>query len=241
MPYSDKTVQRGIQNPLKAAHRLCAMGSSKGLWFQRLPLREKVLRQKLTDPDRAKAQPPPRGGPERDSSPQQRFMTSEMPRGRVLHAVAEDPQAKPIDLVLAVADRVVFLDGFVQTLQQRRHLARIAAREAGVAKVINRLKVVAPPGQSDEDIEAELRRALRALVPAADDCGLSVEVRQGVAQLKGVLPGKERRRRIKAAAAAVAGVAGIRDQIVSAGDEGWCKNKVANRQNSGARSARRKN
>lgn len=222
MNCSDKSLQCRVQRRLKAEYRRFAARDAKGLRLWRLPLAAKGHRQKAAKPYGAEEHGPPLDRPQGDSPHQrQRPVANDMLRSRVLQAFAENPQLAPIDLVLAVADGVIFLDGFVQNLKQRRRMERLAAREEGALKVINHLKVVAPPGQSDEDIASELRRVLRPLLPSAGS-GLRVEVRQGVAKLKGTLCGRRSSRRIKDAAASVAGVSGIRDQIMTVADKGRC-------------------
>ena len=56
----------------------------------------------------------------------------------------------PVDLVLAVSEGVVFIDGFVETPKEKRRIDKIAARERGVLEVHNNLTVVPVQLKGDE-------------------------------------------------------------------------------------------
>jgi osmotically-inducible protein OsmY len=78
--------------------------------------------------------------------------TDEAIRARIQAALSLVDIGKPVDLVLAVSDGVVFIDGFVESLQDKKRIEHIAAQESGVLEVHNNLVVVASPGRLDEHI-----------------------------------------------------------------------------------------
>ena len=64
-------------------------------------------------------------------------------------------------LVLAVSEGVVFIDGFVETLKEKRRIGKIAARERGVLEVHNNLTVVSVRVKNDEDHTERIRSGTR--------------------------------------------------------------------------------
>ena len=61
--------------------------------------------------------------------------TDEAIRARILAALALRPEMKPTDLVLAVSNGIVFIDGFVETLNAKLHIHKLAEDESGVLEI----------------------------------------------------------------------------------------------------------
>jgi osmotically-inducible protein OsmY len=81
--------------------------------------------------------------------------TDEAIRARIRATLLLESDIVPVDFVLAVSEGVVFIDGFVETLKEKRRMGKIAARERGVLEVRNNLTVA--PGQVKGD-EAHTER-----------------------------------------------------------------------------------
>jgi osmotically-inducible protein OsmY len=72
-------------------------------------------------------------------------------RARIQAALLLESDIVPVDLVLAVSEGVVFIDGFVETLKEKRRIGKIAAQERGVLEVHNNLTVVPVLVKGDEE------------------------------------------------------------------------------------------
>jgi osmotically-inducible protein OsmY len=87
--------------------------------------------------------------------------TDEAIRARIRATLLLESDIVPVDFVLAVADGVVFIDGFVETLKEKRRIGKIAARERGVLEVHNNLTVVPVPVKGDEEHTERIRNGTR--------------------------------------------------------------------------------
>jgi osmotically-inducible protein OsmY len=148
--------------------------------------------------------------------------TDEAIRARIRAMLLLESDVVPVDFVLAVADGVVFIDGFVETVKEKRRIGKIAARERGVLEVRNNLTVVPGRVQSDEDLTERIHAALESdeLRGIRGINGVSVQVERGVAVLTGTVVSLEARRVVNDAAASVLGVRGVRDNLEVAGRGG---------------------
>lgn len=142
--------------------------------------------------------------------------TDEAIRARIQATLSLESELIPADLVLAVADGTVFIDGFVETLQEKRRVDEIANRERGVLEVLNNLTVVPGQVKSNEHLTERIQAAL-----IGDELGdiksVRVYVEQGVATLTGTVASLESRRRVNDAVASVSGVLDVRDDLVVTG------------------------
>jgi osmotically-inducible protein OsmY len=77
--------------------------------------------------------------------------TDEAIRARIQAALSLYQDCRPVDLVLAVADGVVFIDGFVESLKDKKRITSIAAKERGVLDVHNNLVVIDSPDRKDKE------------------------------------------------------------------------------------------
>lgn len=145
--------------------------------------------------------------------------TDEAIRARIQAALSLDSVRRPVDLVLAVADGVVFVEGFVETLTDKRQVEGIAARQSGVSEVRSNLAVVPSMDRHDDRIAADVIGALKSDGPPSQG-SVSVQVEMGVVTLKGAVPGETVRRRVNEAAASVNGVVEVRDQLRSSAGSG---------------------
>jgi osmotically-inducible protein OsmY len=148
--------------------------------------------------------------------------TDEAIRARIRAMLLLESDVVPVDFVLAVADGVVFIDGFVETVKEKRRIGKIAARERGVLEVRNNLTVVPGRVHSDEDLTERIHAALESdeLRGIRGINGVSVQVERGVAVLTGTVVSLEARRVVNDAAASVLGVRGVRDNLEVAGRGG---------------------
>ncbi len=142
--------------------------------------------------------------------------TDEAIRARIRATLLLESDIVPVDFVLAVADGVVFIDGFVETLKEKIRLGKIAARERGVLEVRNNLTVVSGQVKGDEDLTEKIQAALES-----DAVGgiksVSVQVKRGVATLTGTVASLEIRRLVNDTVASVLGVRDVRDNLDVAG------------------------
>lgn len=145
--------------------------------------------------------------------------TDEAIRARIQAALSLDTVRRPVDLVLAVADGMVFMEGFVETLTDKRQVEDIAARQSGVSEVHNNLTVVPSIDRHDDQIAADVRGAMQSDGAPAQG-SVSVQVEMGVVTLKGSVPGEAARRRVKEAAASVSGVVEVRDRLRASAGSG---------------------
>ncbi|MFY9706945.1 MAG: BON domain-containing protein [Desulfobacterales bacterium] len=138
--------------------------------------------------------------------------TDEAIRARIRAALLLESDIVPVDFVLAVSDGVVFIDGFVETLKEKRRVGKIAARERGVLDVRNNLTVVPGQDQGDGDLTERIQAALEGDEPGSiKSVGFRVE--RGVATLTGTVASWESRRRVNEAVASVSGVIDVRDNL----------------------------
>jgi osmotically-inducible protein OsmY len=133
-------------------------------------------------------------------------------RARIQAALTLMPEVRPTDLVLVVANGIVFIDGFVATLKGKQRIQQMAAGERGVLEVRNNLVVVPARERSDNDIAQDILGALerRALVLKHS---ITVGVRIGSVTLNGTVPDEAARDFINDIAASVPGVVEIADRL----------------------------
>lgn len=77
--------------------------------------------------------------------------TDEAIRVRIQVALSLQRELKVNDLILAVEDGTVFIDGFVESTEARSRIEEIATRERGVVEVRNRLTVISAELGRDGD------------------------------------------------------------------------------------------
>lgn len=142
--------------------------------------------------------------------------TDEAIRARIQATLSLESDIAPADLVLAVADGVVFIDGFVETLIEKRRIGKIAARECGVLEVRNNLTVVPGQNKGDDDLTERIRADLENNV-LGDIKSVRVQVEQGLATLEGTVANLKTRRCVNDAVASVSGVLDVQDNIDVAG------------------------
>jgi osmotically-inducible protein OsmY len=138
--------------------------------------------------------------------------TDEAIRARIRATLLLESDIVPVDFVLAVADGVVFIDGFVETLKEKRRIGKIAARERGVLEVRNNLTVVPGQHKGDGEITERIHAALKSVEPG-NIKNVSFRVERGVTTLTGKVIGLESRHRLNDAVASVLGVLDVRDYL----------------------------
>ncbi|MFW6150515.1 MAG: BON domain-containing protein [Chloroflexota bacterium] len=88
------------------------------------------------------------------------------------------------ELDVHVRRAVVYLDGFVPNLKQKRLAGEVASQVAGTSEVVNLLKIAPLPVVSDDTLRQHVRRAL-ARDPRIDTSKITVDVVSGVVYLGG--------------------------------------------------------
>lgn len=134
-------------------------------------------------------------------------------RHAILQAFALDPRVMSFHPAVAVRDGVVTLTGAVSDLQARNAAEQDARNVTGVRYVNNYLKVRPLVPRSDLPIEEDVRQAMRrnAGVDAAE---VLVSVRSGVVYLTGTVDSSNEREEASAAAARVAGVVSVINNLL---------------------------
>jgi osmotically-inducible protein OsmY len=145
--------------------------------------------------------------------------TDQAIRARIQAILALKPEMRPTDLVLAVADGIVFIDGFVETLKDKQEIHRMVERERGVLDVHNNLMVVPARQRNDHDIARHIVHALEndARVP---ENGLTVGVQMGSVTLTGTVADEAARGRVIDAVAGVSGVVELAVRLQVAEEKG---------------------
>jgi osmotically-inducible protein OsmY len=146
--------------------------------------------------------------------------TDEGIRARIQAMLSSESENAPVDFVLAVAEGVVFIDGFVETLKEKRQIGNIAARERGVLEVRNHLTVVPGRDRDDEELSARIQAALESVAELGNIKSVRLRVEEGVATLTGTVASPESRRRVNTAVSSVAGVRDVRDKLDVGGRAG---------------------
>ncbi|MGA9538392.1 MAG: BON domain-containing protein [Desulfobacterales bacterium] len=142
--------------------------------------------------------------------------TDEAIRARIRAVLLLESDIVPVDFVLAVSEGVVFIDGFVESLKEKRRIGKIAARERGVLEVRNNLTVVPGQHKGDGEITERIHAALKSVEPS-NIKNVSFRVERGVTTLTGTVIGLESRHRVNDAVASVLGVLDVRDYLDVAG------------------------
>jgi osmotically-inducible protein OsmY len=133
-------------------------------------------------------------------------------RNEVLQALHAEMPKEAEFIGVRVQDRVVYLDGPVGTMQQKRQAGEIAKRMPGSAKVINNLATRGESTSIDEAIEREVLKALElAKINMVD---ARVSVLDGLVYLDGTVSSIEQREKAYAIAEAVPGVSGVQNDLV---------------------------
>jgi osmotically-inducible protein OsmY len=147
------------------------------------------------------------GGP----SPSSATGKDEIIRGRIMEKFEElerHPASVPTDLVLAVDNGVVFIDGFVSTPVDKQTVGRLIAAVPGVRALRNNLDIAPHRPRNDEAIADAVRVSLDAVASR-----VQVEVRRGIVTLIGRVPDEGTRNGVLARAASVPGVRKVRDHM----------------------------
>jgi hypothetical protein len=115
-------------------------------------------------------------------------------------------------IMVEVKGGVVFLDGEVPSLGHKRLVGVLARRVVGCRGVVNRLAVVLPEEDSDQQRETAVRLAL-CRDPAIDERTISVRVRGPVAVLEGTVDSPLKALAAEDDAASVLGVERVENRL----------------------------
>ncbi|MBD3349036.1 MAG: BON domain-containing protein, partial [Candidatus Eisenbacteria bacterium] len=125
----------------------------------------------------------------------------------VVQALMTDPVSETWEVDVSVADGVVTLSGSVDSWRERRIAERQAKSVRGVRDVRNEIRVTYTVDRADEEIESEIKSALR-WNPHIDDGLIVVEVENGSVTLRGSV-GSAAEKRLAETRAWTAGVSGV--------------------------------
>jgi osmotically-inducible protein OsmY len=150
-------------------------------------------------------------------SPSTTTAQDEIIRGQILKAIAQLPEYALADLVLAVNGGVVFIDGFVRTLDEKLVIGRLIDQAPGVRAVRSNLSITPTHQRSDEAIAGAVRTSLDAEY-GLDARRIQVDVRRGILTLAGRVSDENARTGAKTLAASILGVLRIRDRMQLADD-----------------------
>jgi osmotically-inducible protein OsmY len=126
----------------------------------------------------------------------------------------EDANVDGNSLRVAVSDAVVLLTGSVGSLSHRRLAEVLAWWIPGVADVDNRLHVVPPEQDNDEEITDAIRMTLEK-DPWLDASNIDIHTRNRVVRLAGAVPGEDQKRIAENDAWYVLGVHGVENNIMT--------------------------
>jgi osmotically-inducible protein OsmY len=129
--------------------------------------------------------------------------------GRILDALGRHPAGVPTDLVLAVGDGVVFIDGFVSSRADKLAIDRVVNSVPGVRSVHNNLDIAPHRPRNDEAIADAVHTSL-AEEGRLDVSRVQIEVRRGIVTLIGRVPDEGTRNEVLARVASVPGVRQVR-------------------------------
>lgn len=133
-------------------------------------------------------------------------------RQDVIEALTCDVRIDASRVSVDVVDHVVILRGVVSSYFEKRTAEDIARRIKGVRDVANELRVVPLQPRPDEEIAAEVQRALERDV-WVDERRVSVRVQNGIVYLSGQADSYAAKSHAEADAWGVAGVTDVVDEI----------------------------
>lgn len=134
-------------------------------------------------------------------------------RAAVIQAFALDPRVVSFNPIVTVRNGIVTLTGTVNDLQARNAAEEDARNVTGVRFVNNYLKVRPAVARSDLAIRTAVNDALRRNV-SVDAAEVMVSVRSGIVYLSGTVDSDFEREEATEAAARVAGVVGVVNNLV---------------------------
>jgi osmotically-inducible protein OsmY len=133
-------------------------------------------------------------------------------RQAVERALQTNPWVNASQITSEVRDSRVTLRGAVPNLNAKRAAAQTARNTVGVAQVTNRIKVRTPQAIRDEALAADIRGALTR-EPYVSRYGITVEVDNGVAFLRGLVPSYFEKAQAEEAAASVRGIVAAQNHL----------------------------
>jgi osmotically-inducible protein OsmY len=138
--------------------------------------------------------------------------SSEEIKDAIKDALVYDPRAFSFNIDVDVAGSAVTLRGKVDNMLAKRAAEQVARRTTGVTAVTNRIKVRPDEELSDDEIAANVRKALLR-DPVADRFEITVSVVDKTAYLYGDVDTYYEKSRANDAAATAEGVTNVRNQL----------------------------
>jgi osmotically-inducible protein OsmY len=140
------------------------------------------------------------------------LVSDEEIRQAVERALQTNPWVNASQITPEVRDSRVTLRGAVANLKAKRAAAQTARNTVGVAQVTNRIKVRTPQAIRDDALAADIRGALTR-DPYVSRYGITVEVDNGVASLRGLVPSYFEKAQAEEAAASVRGIVAVQNHL----------------------------
>jgi osmotically-inducible protein OsmY len=108
-------------------------------------------------------------------------------RQYVRRALARDLRIDTSRITVEVANGVVYLGGFTGTATEKRLAEHEAWAAPGVRDIINKIEVLSAAPRSDLEVVAEIKRSFSECL-GLDTSRINVQVKEGVAELHGIVP-----------------------------------------------------
>ena len=106
---------------------------------------------------------------------------------RIRRALARNPNVDESKVSVKVVNGIVYLDGFVDTAAEKRLMEQEVWATAGVKDIINKIKVISARPMSDVEVTDEILQSFSQCL-GLDLSKLTVEIKDGTAYLRGVVP-----------------------------------------------------
>jgi len=106
---------------------------------------------------------------------------------RITQALARNPNVDESKISIEVVNGIVFLDGFTNTAVEKRLVEQEVWATAGVKDIVNKIEVISARPKSDVEVIGEILQSFSQCL-GLDLSKMSVEIKGGVAYLRGVVP-----------------------------------------------------
>ncbi len=133
-------------------------------------------------------------------------------KDRLEAALAQEKDFKGYDINVRVVNGKITLQGIVDTLADKNHAHRVAARVEGAGEIENRLTISTDGAVDDRHIYMEVRQEL-AGPPILKDVFFNVKVKKGVLTLSGQVDSLIVKQAALEAAAKAMGITEIKDEL----------------------------
>ncbi len=138
--------------------------------------------------------------------------TDEQVRLAINDTLLMDPRFSSSSFQIKCKDRIVTLEGTVNTLLSKQVAEEDARHTQGVAAIFNHLQVTPPIARTDTELSRDIRRSLALSLPK-EKSQILIEVSDGVVKITGKVNGPYEAWLAKDAASRIAGVLAVNDSL----------------------------